>query len=213
MTPLPRALLCLAFDQPIPANRHGVLIPAARIDETDIRGAIVVVETDSDIATLQQALTADAAMIALNGCRTGADLQRIATLLSVTEAEIGHPEGSTPILAMTDGILPAPAARESLAGKSRRLAGLAWNQRALALTLGATRTRTRSGEWTAPFATARAATLLTAAAAGVPAYDSFPDMNDDAFVPICNQSRADGFFGSFAIRATQMEAVETLYAG
>lgn len=213
MTPLPRALLALAPDQPIPADRRGVLIPAARIGEPDIDGAIIVVDTESDVATLQKALTAGAAMIALRGCRTGADLQRLATLLSVAEAEVGRIEGSTSILAFTDGILPAPASRESLAGKSRRLAGLIWDQRALALTLGATRTTTESGEWITPFANTRAAALLTAAAAGVPAYDSLPDLEGEALVRACKRSRAEGFFGSLAIEAAQMDAIETLYMG
>ncbi|MCR6501836.1 hypothetical protein MUO32_22635 [Shinella sp. CPCC 101442] len=213
MTPLPRALLALAPDQPIPLARHGVLIPSGRIGETDIRGAIVMVETDSDIATLQMALAASASMIALRGYRTGADLQRLATLLCVAEAECGCPEGSTSILAMTDGLLPAPAARESLAEKSKRLAGLVWDQRALALTLGARRTRTEAGEWTPSFTSARAATLLTAAAARVPAYDSVFDLDDDALAQACRQSRAEGFFGQLTATETQTAVVEALYAG
>lgn len=208
MTTLPRALLALAPDQPIPANRRGVLIPVARISGTDIHGAVVVVETDSDVATLQKALTAGAAMIALAGCRTGAALQRLATLLSVAEAEVGRPEGSTRILAFTDGILPAPAARESLAGKSKRLAGLVWDQTALAATLGATRARTEAGDWTSAFATARAATLLTAAVAGVPAYDSAADLEEHTLAWALKRSRAEGFFGHVVASRPQTEAIE-----
>ncbi len=209
MTPLPRALLALAPDQPIPANRHGVLIPAERIGERDIRGAIAVVEIASDIATLQKALTAGAAIIALSDCRTGADLQRIATLLSVAEAGAGLNEGSIRILAFTDGILPAPAARESLAGKSARLAGLVWDQRALTATLGAARARTDAGDYIPAFAAARAATLLTAAAAGVPAYDSAIDLEEHALVWALKRSRAEGFYGSHVIELMQLEAIET----
>lgn len=205
---LPRALLALASDQPIPADRRGVLVPVERIGETDIDGAIVVIETDSDIAVLQKALTAGATTIAFNGCRTGADLQRLATLLSVAEAEIGRPEDSTQILAFTDGILPAPAAPESLAGKSVRLAGLVWDQRALAATLGATRARTGAGDWTPAFAAARAATLLTAAAAGVSAYDSAIDLEENALDRALKRSRAEGFFGHVAVARPQTEAIE-----
>lgn len=208
MTPLPRALLALAPDQPIPADRRGVLIPIERIEETDIDGAIVVVEIHSDIATLQKALVAGAATIALNSCRTGADLQRFATLLSVAEAQADRPEGSTPILAFTDGILPAPAARESLAGKSQRLAGLVWDQRALAAALGATRTRTDFDDWAPPFAAARAATLLTAAAAGVPAYDSAIELEEGALERALKRSRTEGFFGHVAIARPRAAAIE-----
>nr|WP_298101983.1 hypothetical protein [uncultured Shinella sp.] len=209
MTPLPRTLRALAPDQPIPAARRGVLIPVERIGETDIGGAIVMVETDSDIAALQKAHTAGAALIALTGCRTGTDLQRLATLLSVAEAEIARPEGGTQILAFTDGILPAPAARESLAGKSARLAGLVWDQRALTATLGATRARTDAGDWTAAFAAARAATLLTAAAAGVPAYDSAIDLEEEeALDRALKRSRTEGFFGHVTVARPRAAAIE-----
>ncbi|MCJ8051746.1 hypothetical protein GB928_003830 [Shinella curvata] len=208
MTPLPRALLALAPDQPIPADRRGVLIPIERIAETNIDGAIVVVEIHSDIATLQKALVAGAATIALDGCRIGADLQRFATLLSVAEAQADRPEGSTPILAFTDGILPAPAARESLAGKSQRLAGLVWDQRALAAALGATRTSTDFDDCAPPFAAARAATLLTAAAAGVPAFDSAIELEEEALERALKRSRTEGFFGHVAIPRPQTEATE-----
>lgn len=208
MTPLPRALLALAPDQPVPADRRGVLIPIEGIEETDINGAIVVVKSDSDIATLQKALSAGAALIAITGCRTGAALQRLATLLSVAEAEVGRPESSTPILAFTDGILPAPAARESLAGKSQRLAGLVWDQRALAATLGATRARSDAGDWTPAFAAARAATLLTAAAAGVSAYDSAIDLEENALDRTLKRSLAEGFFGHVAVARPQTETIE-----
>ena len=208
MTPLPRTLCALAPDQPIPADRRGVLIPVERIGEMDIGGAIVVIKSDDDIATLYNALTAGAALIALTGCRTGADLQRLATLLSVAEAEIARPEGGTQILAFTDGILPAPAARESLAGKSARLAGLVWDQTALTATLGATRARTDAGDWTPAFTAARAATLLTAAAAGVPAYDSAIDLEENALDRALKRSRADGFFGHVAIARPRAAAIE-----
>lgn len=203
MTPLPHALFALPPEHAIPADRRGVLVPAARIGEAEIHGAIVVVETDTDIATLQKALTAGAAMIALAGCRTGADLQRLATLLSVAEAEVGCPEGSTSILAMTDGILPAPGAREGLTGKTQRLAGLAWDQKCLVSTLRATWTRTQSGEWLPAFSTARAATLLTAAAAAVPAYDSAFDLDDEAFARAYKLSPGEGFFGLITATAAQ----------
>lgn len=209
MTPLPRTLLALAPDQPIPTDRRGVLIPVERIGETDISGAIVVVETGSDIATLQKALTAGVALIALAGCRTGADLQRLATLLSVAEAELGRTEGGTRILAFTDGILPAPAARESLAGKSARFAGLVWDQRALAATLGATRARTDAGDWTPAVTAARAAALLTAAAAGVSAYDSAIDLKENALDRALTRSLTEGFFGHVVVTRPQTEAIET----
>ena len=48
--------------------------------------------------------------VALLDCRSGADVQRLDVLLSVAEAEEGLDPGITPILAWTDGLLPARAA-------------------------------------------------------------------------------------------------------
>lgn len=212
MTPLPRALLPLAPGQPIPADRRGVLIPAGRIGDSAVGGAIVLVGAWPDLAILGRALAAGATRIALGDCRTGDALQRLATLLSVAEAGEGRAEGSTAILAMTDGILPAPAARESLAGKSRRLTGLVWDGRGLAEKLGVTRPLTQTGEWTAAFAAARAAVLLTAAAAGVKAYDAAMDLEGDAFALSCERSRDEGFHGRLATNATQAPVIEAIYA-
>lgn len=197
MKPLPRALL-------IPApGRQGPAHP---------RGGIALVDPDSTMPALRKALAAGATTIALAGCRTGADLQRMATLLSVAEAEEDRPEGSTAILALTDGILPAPASPQSLTGKSARLIGVVWDQRALTRVLGASSVFTEDGDWTSAFAAARAATLLTAAMAGVPAYDSPWSADEDDFARSCKRSRDDGFFGRIAADAAQILIIEALYA-
>ncbi|WP_430439145.1 hypothetical protein [Shinella sp.] len=208
MVPLPYALF-EATETPFPLPKGcGVLV---RAGDSQTKGNIVIVDTTIDLATLRYIIGSGAAAIALAGWRTGADLQRLATLLSVAEAEEGRGDGATPVLAITDGILPAPVSREGVAGKTMRLAALVWDQRALKRTLGATCALTASDEWIAPFAAARAATLLTAAVAGVPAFDSFPDLTGAALERACEHSRDEGFFGGFTVDTAQVAPIGTIY--
>ncbi|WP_411035419.1 hypothetical protein [Shinella sp. BYT-45] len=198
MRTLPHALL---------ATPDGLALPAGA--ETD--GRFAIVEAAASVESLRHSLAGGAAGIALAGCRDGAAVQRLAVLLSVAEAEEGRPEGSTPILAVTDGILPAPSSPRNLSGKSGRLAGLVWDERALAGALNARRSRAGNGEWTGAFAAARAAVLLTAAAAGIPAYDSVSELDGEAFAADCRRSRDDGFFGRVAGDEAQLAAIEAAY--
>lgn len=179
-------------------------------------GAIVTTEGDFSIVTcgeedvrkLRQALSDGAAGIALSGCRTAAEVQRLAVLLSVAEAEMDRPDGSTLILALTDGVLAAP---QAMAGASPRLLGLAWDARLLADALDAFRQKNVQGEWTGAFAAARAAVLLAATAAGLPAYDSPCPLRGEALLADCRHSRDDGFYGRLSDEPGQIEAIESLY--
>ena len=182
-----------------------------RAGNPDMKESIVLVDGTTGVEMLRHALGAGAAAFALAGWRTGADIQRLATLLSVAEAEEGRADGATSILAITDGILPAPVSREGLSAKSMRLAALVWDHKILERTLCAERALTASGEWTAPFAAARAATLLTAAAAGIAAYDSLPDLTAAALEHACERSREEGFFGALAENAAQVGTIRSVY--
>lgn len=210
MKPLPHALISLSADRLFPADRRPT--PAKGISAPDRTRACTIIDSETDIAKLRHILASGVTSLILAKCRTGAELQHLATLLSVAEAEEGHPEGSTSILALTDGILPAPLSPQRLAGKSGRLAGLVWDQRVLEETLNA-RPHTQTGVWTTAFAAARAAVLLMAAAAGVPAYDSVLELSGDLFKASCQQSRDDGFHGRLAESEAQAAAIETIYGG
>lgn len=187
MEPLPRALVRTA----------GNIVTAAG----DI---FVVTAGKEEVPALRQALDDGFGTIALSGCRTAADLQRLAVLLSVAEAESDRPDGSTPILAVTDGILSPPLS-------SPRLVGLVWDADLLAATLGATPRRTAEGEWTGAFAAARAAVLLSAAAVGLPACDTASPLEGEAFAADCRRSRDDGFCGRLADDPRQAETIESIY--
>lgn len=186
MRPLPRALL----------RSSGTIVT--------VKGDFpVVTGGKEEVERLRRALSDGAAGIALTGCRSAAEVQRLAVLLSVVEAGTDRPDGVTPILAVTDGILASPLV---LAGASARLVGLVWDDRLLAETLNVS-----GGEWTGAFAAARAAVLLAAAAAGLPAYDSACPLMGEAFAADCRRSRDDGFSGRLADEPAQVEAIESLY--
>ncbi|WP_439616817.1 hypothetical protein [Shinella sp.] len=207
MEKLPHALLETI---PHPAERSAIVC----VGDSGIERCFAVVETEASLETLRHAIAGGATGIALTGgCRAGAEIQRLAVLLSVAEAEENLAEGSTPILAITDGILPAPVSPQGFSGKTTRLAGLVWDQRGLVKTLGVEPTRTESGECPPTFAAARAAVLLTAAAAGIPAYDSAADLAGELFATDCERSRDDGFFGRLASDPAQMAIIQTVYAG
>jgi citrate lyase beta subunit len=211
MKTLPHALLHVPAGLSLPGHGHGSLGPYEEASDSAASYTYAVVDSSVRVETLRRALAGGATGVALKGCRTGADLQHLATLLSVAEAEEGLPEGAISILAMTDGILPAPLSPESLAGKSGRLAAVVWDHKALAQTLVTNRPFTERGEWTIAFAAARAAALLTAAAAGVPAYDSISNLAETAFTIDCERSRNEGFFGRLATDRAQASVIDTIY--
>ena len=209
MKTLPHALFD-ASETALPAERCNVLAPVVVGHDSD--GGFALVDGDVGIDTLRHAIAGGATGVALRGCRTGAEIQRLAVLLSVAEAEECRADKSTMILAITDGILPAPVSPQGFSGKSGRLAALVWNHTALAKVLGTERARTDRSTWTGAFAAARAAVLLAAAAAGIPAYDSTSDLTDHAFVADCQQSHEEGFFGRLTSNEAQVAMIETIYA-
>jgi citrate lyase beta subunit len=211
MKTLPHALLHASDGFTPSKERLGLLVSIEAASESGAAGIFVIVDNKIETAMLRKAIASRPAGLALTGCSTGADLQRLATLLSVAEAEENQAEGSTAILAFTHGILPAPVSAEGFCGKSSRLAALVWDQTALRESLGV-RTRTDDGEWAGGFAAARNAVLLTAAAAGVPAYDTAADFSEKAFTVDCRKSAGDGFFGRVAKDASQVSAIDAAYS-
>jgi citrate lyase subunit beta/citryl-CoA lyase len=172
---------------------------------------VVTCSADADLRSLKAAIGANAAGILVTGCRSGAQLERLSVLLSVAEAEADQPEGSTAIIAATDGILPSFPTRPRLTDGTGRLAALVWDQSALLETLGATRTHSGDGEWTGAFAAARAAVLLAAHGAGVPAYDAPTELVGEDFAQHCRRSHGDGFFGRLARDEAQIAIIDEIY--
>ena len=212
MKTFPPALFCIADDPTRLKPGCGALLRADAPRDKGLAGGLIVLGADLGVEDLRPHLAAGGAGIALTGWRAGADIQRAAVLLSVAEAEEGLVVGSTPILAITDGILPAPVSPQGLCGKSSRLAALIWDCGSLMQALGAKRAFIENGEWTGAFAATRAAVLLAAAAAGIPAYDSVSDLAGAAFTEDCERSRNDGFFGRLARNPAQAAIIQAVYA-
>ncbi|MCV3737523.1 hypothetical protein OCK02_15005 [Rhizobium sp. TRM96647] len=186
------ALICSAAPPPEPGCR------------------IILVPADESESTLCEVVRLRPFALALMDCRSGADVQRLDVLLSVAEAVKGVEPGTTRILAWTDGLLPAPFDEAGFHGKSARLCGLVWDWRPLARLLGASRCRDDHGCWTPTFAGARAATLMSAKAAGVSAYEVVEGGSE--LSADCRHARADGFDGRVATDAGQIAIINRAFS-
>ncbi|MCF3639795.1 hypothetical protein LXM94_07405 [Rhizobium sp. TRM95111] len=193
--PSPRhALFLRAANDDLPAGGAGTQVVEAQALWPAGSGGFALVTPDAGESLLESALTDPAAGIAVGSCRGGAAVQRIDVLLSVVEAKRGLPQRRFHILAFTDGILPAPAAA-TFRNCSARLAGLVWDWRGLPALLGAERLQTDDGGWTEAPAQLRAATLIAARVAGLPAYALAPALSGAALADHCRRARQDGFSG------------------
>ncbi|SOC38868.1 citrate lyase subunit beta/citryl-CoA lyase [Rhizobium subbaraonis] len=195
----------------IPSDADAIICRAAAFTGLSSAERIILRLDGDDEAALRAIVRRRPLAVTLEHWRTGAELQRFDVLLSVAEAEEGIPLGNTRILAWTDGMLPPPFAETGSAGKSRRLAGIIWDWRALAAALDATRAFNRAGEWTPAFAHARATTLLAARTADVAAYDVAPPGDGATFAENCRDARADGFSGRLALEPAQLAAINAAF--
>lgn len=121
----------------------------------------------------------------------GSDAQHLGAKLAVREAENGLDDGVTRIFASAADLPMAIFKLGSLAGATRRLAGLIWDAGALAEALGVAAD-------SPVLEPARAKLVYAAAAAGVPAYTRLARSRDWA------DAARDGFVG--ALIATDLPA-------
>ncbi|NNM73274.1 aldolase/citrate lyase family protein [Enterovirga aerilata] len=138
-----------------------------------------------------------------------ADAERLAARLAVIEAELGLPDRGTRIVACVESARGA-LALPSLAETGPRLAGISYDFAALARDLGcASAGAARLPE---PLAAIRAAVVVAAAAAGVPAIDSagpaLPDL--DAFAGEAARARRDGFSAKLALSPDEAAVLRRL---
>ncbi|PTM94976.1 hypothetical protein [Mycoplana dimorpha] len=211
MAPLIHSLLFLTERGFAPGGEPDALLCHASTPVLpDIDLPVFLEPANGSEAALRSLMQRAPAGVVLSDCRTGADVQRLDVLLSVAEAEEGIPLGQTRILATTDGLLPLPFSEAAFGRKSRRLAGLVWDWRLLATTLGATRLRA-DGRWTDAFALARATTLLTAKASGIAVYDVSPPLPESDFAADCIGARHDGFDGRMTDNPEQVAAINAAF--
>ena len=143
----------------------------------------------------------------------GADVQHLATLLAVHEADAGRVQGATGIHALVTETALGVLNAGSYAGKTDRLRTLAWGGEDLSADIGASRNRNEHGAFTDVFRLARSLTLLAAASAGVEAVDTvFTDIEDlDGLEAECRAAMRDGFSGKMAIHPGQVAVINRLF--
>ncbi|AZQ67014.1 CoA ester lyase [Silicimonas algicola] len=170
---------------------------------------------DSGLAQddLAAAVRAGLTGIMLPKASGGEDIARLSAMLDGLERKSAIEAGSTRILPIVTETPAALFALASYAPAHPRLAALTWGAEDLSAVLGATATRA-DGDWTGPYATARALTLFAAANAGVPAIDTvYTDFRDaEGLGRSARAARRDGFAGQMAIHPAQVAVIEAAYA-
>ena len=161
---------------------------------------------DADLAAIMPAAPDG---IVLPGCRSGRDIQHLGGKLAVREAEAGLNDGATRVVAMLGTPISGLLDMNSLAGSSRRLAGITWNREALAAELGID--AEAGAELPAPLALARTLTVLAAAAAGVPAIDAACRLTDAHFAAACREARQDGFVAKMTRDPAQIPIIDAVF--
>ena len=146
------------------------------------------------------------AAVLLPKCEGRHQLELLDHHLEALEAQAGLAAGAVKVLALVTETA-ASLARMDYAGSPARLAGLCFGAEDLSADLGIA--PRRNGTYAAPVTAARAATLIAAAGAGVPAIDTpFPDPRDPAGLEAeAAEAAADGFAGKLCIHPAQIEAV------
>jgi len=151
--------------------------------------------------------------IMLPKCLGGASVQRLGAKLAVHEAERGLADGATRILAIASESARALFALPSYVGCSRRLEALAWGGEDLSADLGAETNRLPEGAYAAPYALARALTLIAAAAAEVDAIDAvYTNFRDaEGLRAEALAARRDGFAAKMAIHPAQVPVINAVF--
>lgn len=136
--------------------------------------------------------------VVLGGARTGSNLQRLDTLLSVEEAKRRLPVGRTAILAVIGDNPGGLLNTQSFGGKTQRLKGIGWNPQVLRQNRGTAGTLRIAAELT----------LLAAANAGVAAFCWLePELSGEALAEACARARQDGFAALITSEPAQVAAI------
>ena len=143
----------------------------------------------------------------------GADVAHLGAKLAVREAEFGLADGATGIIALATETAQGVFALGTLAGASRRLAGVTWGGEDLSAVVGAEANRGTDGLYTDPYRIVRALALLAAAAAEVDPIDSvYTNFRDlDGLAAECREARRDGFVAKMAIHPAQVAVINEAF--
>lgn len=144
----------------------------------------------------------------------GEDIARVGHYLDALEARAGMAAGTVKIAVVATETPRAMFNLGSYDPAHPRLAALTWGAEDLSAELGATANKEDGGEWTFPYAVARAQCLFAATAAGVAPIDTLhADFRDpDGLEQDCRRARRDGFTGRLAIHPDQVAIINRCFS-
>lgn len=187
---------------------------AAMLPQLSRPGVVVRVNpigTPWYLADLAAVVRGKPAAIMLPKCTGPGDLQTLDHHLDVLETDAGLPVGAIQVLPLVTET--AASLRDlAYAGVTSRLAALCFGSEDLSADLGIA-PRAPDGTYPAPVGLARAATLIAAGTAGVPALDTpYPDPRDpEGLAREAAGAAADGFAGKLCIHPAQIAAVNAAF--
>ena len=151
--------------------------------------------------------------IVLPKANSGDDVAMLSDLIGPLEAAQGMEAGSVKLLVLCTETPAALFNLGSFAPANPRLIGLTWGAEDLGAALGVTANKDEAGQWTFPFAVARAQCLFAAANAQVAAVDTlYTDFRDpDGLAEDCRKARRDGFVGRLAIHPAQVSVINNAF--
>jgi citrate lyase subunit beta/citryl-CoA lyase len=188
------------------AARDAVAALLAQAGRPGVMVRVNPIGTPWYLADLAAVVPARPAAILLPKCEGPQQLALLDHHLEALETAAGSPVGGIKALGLVTETA-ASLGRMDYTGAPSRLAALCFAAEDLSADLGIA--PRREGGYTAPVAAARAATLIAAAAAAVPAIDTpWPDPRDPAGLEAeAAAAAADGFAGKLCIHPAQIEAV------
>jgi citrate lyase subunit beta / citryl-CoA lyase len=151
--------------------------------------------------------------IMLPKCNAAAEVDELAAMLRVHEAENGLADGRIRIIALITETAAGVFSATSYRHPNARLAGVTWGTEDLSAAIGASATRDESGRYTDVFRLARSVTILGASIADVTAIDTvFVNFRDtDGLLRECLEAERDGFTAKLAIHPAQVPVINSAF--
>lgn len=165
---------------------------------------------EEDLAALGQALPHG---ILLPKARSGEDVHRLSLALEHAEVQAKTPTGRTRIITLITEVAVSLLQMPTYVDASSRSEGFTWGAEDLSAELGSRANRDSDGQFTSPYRLVRDMTLITAAAAEIPAIDTvYIDFRNKAgLAHEAAMAARDGFVGKLAIHPDQVPIINDAF--
>ncbi len=163
-----------------------------------------------DLAAIAQALPHG---IMLPKARSGDDVHRLSIALGHAEEKSKVAAGRTKIITLITEVAISLLQMQTYVGSSSRCEAFTWGAEDLSAELGSTANRDHEGQFTSPYRLVRDMTLITAAAAEIPAVDTvYIDFLNKAGLALeASMAARDGFMGKLAIHPDQVGIINAAF--